>query len=111
MSKGFANFLSHRLTGLRSTCHKANILMGEVYPFWDTTRKRYIYNRVTKERFSDTPDISTLSKTIEAMKIHASTNGGFAFAMPKLAVDWMKRNGNKLQNYSVISSFMLTYRL
>ena len=50
MSKGFADFLSHRIPGLRSTCRKARRFMGQVYPFWDPTGKRYIYNLVTKER-------------------------------------------------------------
>ena len=50
MSKGFADFLSHRIPGLRSTCRKARLFMGQVYPFWDSTGKRYIYNLVTKER-------------------------------------------------------------
>ena len=58
--------------------------MGQVYPFWDTTGQRYIYNSVTKERFCDKPNLSTLSKTLEAMKIHASTNGVSTFAIPKL---------------------------
>ena len=51
MSKGFADFLSHKIPGLRSTCKKAKLLMGQVFPFWDSTSRRYIYNLVTKERF------------------------------------------------------------
>ena len=39
---------------------------------------------MTKERFCDKPDLSTLSKTLEAMKIHASTNGVSTIAIPKL---------------------------
>ena len=42
MSKGFVNFLSHRILGLRSTCRRAKHFMGQVYPFWDSTGKRYI---------------------------------------------------------------------
>ena len=33
MSKGFANFLSHRIPGLRSTCRKAKLFTGQVFPF------------------------------------------------------------------------------
>ena len=58
--------------------------MGQVYPFWDSTGKRYIYNLVTKERFCDKPNLSTPSKTLEAMKIHASMNGVSTIAIPKL---------------------------
>ena len=41
MSKGFADFLSHRIPSLRSTCRKARLFMGQVYPFWDSIGKRY----------------------------------------------------------------------
>ena len=84
MSKGFADFLSHRIAGLRSTCCIARLSMGQVYLFWDSTGKRYIYNLVTKERFCDKPNVSTLPKTLEAMKTHASMNGVSTIAIPKL---------------------------
>ena len=84
MSKSFADFLSHRISDLRSTCRKANFLMDQVYPFCDSTRKRYIYNLVTKERFCDKPNLSTLSEALEAMKIPASTNDVTTFAVPKV---------------------------
>ena len=83
-SKGFADFLSHRIPGLKSTCRRARLFMGQVYPFWDSTGKRYIYNFVTKERFYDKPNLSALSKTLEATRIHASTNGRCTVAIPKL---------------------------
>ena len=47
MSKGFADSLSHRIPGLRSTCRKAKPFIGQVFPIWDLTGKRYIYNLVT----------------------------------------------------------------
>ena len=84
MSKGFADFLSHRIPGLRSACHNARLFMGQVHLFWDSTGKRYIYILVTKERFCDKPNLFTLSKTLEAMKIHASMNGISTIAIPKL---------------------------
>ena len=52
--------------------------MGQVHPFWDSKGNRYVYNIVTKEtkeRFCDKPDLSTLSRTLEAMEIHAFSNG------------------------------------
>ena len=58
--------------------------MGQNNPFWDSTGKRYVYNLVTKERFCDKPNLSTLSKTLETMKIHAITNGVSTIAIPKL---------------------------
>ena len=84
MSKGFADILSHRIPGFRSTCRKTRLFMGQVYPFWDSIGKRYINNLVTKERVCGKPNISTLSKTLEAMKVHESTNGVSTIAIPKL---------------------------
>ena len=48
MSKSFSHFLSHRIPGLRITCRKADHFTGQVYPFWDLTRKRYVYNLLKK---------------------------------------------------------------
>ena len=92
MSKGFADFLSHKIPGLRSTCKKAKLLIGQVFPFWDSTSRRYIYNLVTKERFFDKPDLSTLLTTLEAMKSHATTNGVSTIAIPKLGCGLDKMN-------------------
>ena len=39
---------------------------------------------VTKERFCKKPDLSTLSKSLEALKIHARTNWVSTIAIPKL---------------------------
>ena len=33
MSKNFADFPSHRIPGRRSTCRKAKLFMGQVFPF------------------------------------------------------------------------------
>ena len=84
MSQGFTDFSSHRVTGLRSTCRKAKVFMGQAYPFWDSTGKRYIYSLLTKETFCDKPNLSRLSKILEAMKIHASMNGVSTIAIRKL---------------------------
>ena len=84
LTEGFADFLSHRIPGLRSTCRKAKIFMGQIFPFSDSIGKRYIYNLVTKERFCDKSNLLTLSKTLKAMKVHASMNGVSTIAIPKL---------------------------
>ena len=84
MSKGFADFLSHRIPGLRSTSRKAKLFTGQVFPFWESTGKRYIYNLVTKERYCHKPHLSTMSKTLEAMITHASMNGVPTIAIHKL---------------------------
>ena len=84
MSKGFADFLSHKIRGLRPTCKKAKLLMGQVFPFWDSNGRRYIYNLVTKERFFDKPELSTLLTTLESMKSHATMYGVSTIAIPKI---------------------------
>ena len=91
MSKGFADFLSHKIPGLLSTCKKAKLLMAQVFLFWDSTSRRYIYNLVTKQRFFDKPDLSTLFTTLEAMKSHAAMHGVSTIAIPKIgcALDQM----------------------
>ena len=58
--------------------------MRQVFPFRDSIAKRYIYNLVTKEKFCDKPNLSTLSKTLEAMKINAHPNGVSTITIPKL---------------------------
>ena len=83
MGEGFAD-LSHRIPGLRPTCRELELFMGQVYPLWGSTGKRYIYNLVTKERLCDEPNLSTLSKTIETMKILAGANGVSTIAIPEL---------------------------
>ena len=58
--------------------------MGQVFLFWDSTGRRYNYNLVTKERFFDKPDLSTLLTTLETMKSHAATQGVSTIAIPKI---------------------------
>ena len=58
--------------------------MGQVYLLWDSTGKRYVYDLVTWELFCNKPKLSTLSKTLEATKTHASMNGVSTIAIPKL---------------------------
>ena len=41
MSKGFADFASHRIPGLRLTCKKTKLPIGQVLPFWASTGRRY----------------------------------------------------------------------
>ena len=44
MSKGFADFLSQQIHGLRDACRRTTLLTGQIFPFWDQTGNRYIYN-------------------------------------------------------------------
>ena len=84
MSKGFADFHSQKIPGLRPTCKKAKLLMGYFFPLWDSTGRRFIYNLVTKERSFDKPDLSTLLTTLETRKSHAIMYGVSTIAIPKI---------------------------
>ena len=83
MSKGFAQFLSERVLRLRRTCRRANLLKDQVFPFWDASSRRYIYNLVTKEKYSDKPDLQTFATTLQSMQSHATMNGVSTIAIPK----------------------------
>ena len=57
---------------------------GTSLPLLGFNGEAFIYNQVTNERFCDKPNLSTLSKRLEAMKIYASTKSVSTIAMPKL---------------------------
>ena len=84
MSKGFAQFLSDRIPRLRRTCRRAHLLKDQVFPFWDSLSRRYIYNLVTKEKNSDKPDLQTLATTLQSMQSHATMHGVSTIAIPKI---------------------------
>ena len=46
--------------------------------------------------FCDKPDLSTVSKTLEAMNIHASTNDVFTLAIPKLGCGLVQMNWQEI---------------
>ena len=84
MTKVFAQFLSERVPRLRGTCRRANLLKDQVFPFWDSSSRRYIYNLVTKEKYSDKPDLQTLATTLQSMQSHATMHGVSTIAKPKI---------------------------
>ena len=83
MSKEFAQFLSERIPRLRRTFRRANLLRDQVFPFWDSSSRRHIYNLVTKEKYSDKPDLQTLA-TLQNMQAHATMHGVSTIAIPKV---------------------------
>ena len=84
MSKGFADLLPERISGLRDTCRQTKLLSGQTFPFWDRAGNLYIYNLVTKTKFSEKPNLTTLSLTLEEMKSHARLYGISTIAIPKI---------------------------
>ena len=53
---------------------------------------------MTKERFCDKPYLCTLPETLEARKIHASTNGVSTIAIPKLGCGLDEMNWQEIVN-------------
>ena len=92
MIKGFAQFLSERVLRLRRTFRRANLLKDQVFYFWDSSSRRYIYNLVTKEKYSDKLDLQTLATTLQSMQSHATMHGVSTIAIPKIGcgLDQMK---------------------
>ena len=84
MSKGLAQFLSESIPRLRRTCRQANLLRDQKFPLWDSSSRRYIYNLVTKEKYSDKPDLQTLATTLQIMQAHAKMHGVSTIAIPKI---------------------------
>ena len=84
MSKGFAKFLSERVSRLKRTCRRANLLNDQVFPFWDSSWSWYIYKLVTKEKYSDKPELQTLTTTLQNMQANATIHGVSTIAIQKI---------------------------
>lgn len=46
--------------------------------------RRFLYNLVTKEKYSDTPSYESLRKSLEAMKVHCAAHGVESISMPRI---------------------------
>ena len=57
--------------------------MDQVFSFWDSSGRRYIYNLVTKDKFSDKLDLQTLATRLQNMQAHATMHGVATIAIPK----------------------------
>ena len=57
---------------------------------------RYIYNLVTIETFCEKTDLTTLSRTIEAMKIHAGMTSVSSVALPKPGCGFYQMNWQEI---------------
>ena len=84
MSKRFAQFLSESVPRLSRICRRADFLEDQVFPFWDSSSRRYIYKLVTKAKYSDKPDLQTLARTLQIMKAHATMHEISPIAIPKI---------------------------
>lgn len=59
--------------------------------------KRFIYNLVTKEKFSDKPTYETLESSLRALREHALKNGVSQLAMPKIGCGLDQLNWNAVR--------------
>ena len=84
MSKGFAQFISERVPRIWRTYRRTNLFKDQVFPFWDSSSRRSIYNLVTKEKYSDELDLQTLATTLQNMQAHATMHGVSTIAIPKI---------------------------
>ena len=92
ISNRFADLLSKQIPELRDASSRAKLLTGQTPPFWEQTRNRYIYNLVTRTKYSEEPNLSNLSLTLEAMKSHARLYGISTIAFPKIACGFDRMN-------------------
>ena len=92
MSKRFAQFLSERVPRSRRTCRRTNFLRDQVFPFWDSFSRRYIYDLVTKGKYSYKPDLQTLATTLQKTQAHATIHGVLTKAIPKIGCGLDKMN-------------------
>ena len=81
MSKGFADLLSQQIPGVRDACRRTKLITGQTFPIYGN---RYIYNLVTKAKYSEKLNLPILSLTLEAMKSHARLYGISTIAIPKI---------------------------
>ena len=84
MSGGFAELFLQRFPCLRNACRRARLSTGQVFPFWDEINNRFIYNLVSKLRYSEKPELTTLYSSLEAMKSLSSLCGIPTIAIPKI---------------------------
>ena len=98
MSKGFADFPSQGTPGHRDACRRTKLLTGQIFPLWDQTGNRYVYNLVTKTKYSEKPNLGTLSLTLEEMKSHARLYGFSTIAIPKTGCRLDQMNWQEVVN-------------
>ena len=67
MSKGFAQLLPERNPRLKRVCRRANLMKEQTFPYWDSSTRRYIYNLVTKGKYSDKPVLSSSATKLQNM--------------------------------------------
>ena len=68
----------------------------QIFPFWDHTGNRYIFNLVTKTKYSEKPNLRTLSLTLEETKSHARLYGISTMAIPKIGCGLDQMNSQEV---------------
>ena len=81
LGKGIAKLFREKF-GRVSEIEKMNKKIGEVAPL--KVGSRFVYNLVTKAKYSDKPTYESLRLSLEAMRAHAAENSIKEIAMPKI---------------------------
>ena len=96
MIRGFADLLSQRIPRLRDASRRTKLLTGQTFPIWDQTGNRYIYNLVTKTKYSERPNLRTLSLTLQERKSHERLYGISTIANPKIGCGFNQMNWQEI---------------
>ena len=85
MQRGLAFAVARRypvLKSFRTTCQE--LPPGSLVTYFDPTRKRYIYNLITKSRFFHKPTYETLQLSLIALRRHMERHNVRTLSVPKL---------------------------
>ena len=96
MSKGIAKIFRDKY-GRVQELEKMNAGIGEVAVLKLNNQNRFVYNLVTKARYSDFPSYDSLQQSLLAMKKHAIENSVQAIAMPKIGCGLDKLEWNAVR--------------
>ena len=84
MSKGFAETICRRVSGLQEYCRRAKTTIGSALPYWDPESNNFIYKLVTKSKFFEKPTLDSLRISLENMRGHALLNNITTISMPEI---------------------------
>ena len=84
MSNGFAETICRKLSELQEYCQKAKTNIGSTLPYWDPKSSNFIYNLVTKSKFSEKPTLDNLRISLEKMRRHALLNNLTKISLSKI---------------------------
>ena len=85
MRKGIAAEVVENFPFLRNSALQFSFQHGANFAYWHEESQRFIYNLVTKVKYSDKPNPPDVANAIKAKREHALSNNVKVIAMPRLA--------------------------